>query len=60
MVLSFFDALPALIVGCSVIIKPNEVTPRFVEPLMAMVAVVPELDSVTQVLRGDAATGQAL
>lgn len=60
MVLSFFDALPALIAGCTVIVKPSEVTPRFVEPLMATIAKVPELDGVIQVLRGDAATGQAL
>lgn len=31
--LSLIDAIPALAAGCSVIVKPSEVTPRFVEPL---------------------------
>ena len=60
MVLSFFDALPALMAGCTVVIKPSEVTPRFVEPLMESIRAVPELDGVIQVVRGDGATGQAL
>lgn len=60
MVLSFFDALPALLAGCTVVIKPSEVTPRFVEPLLESIRAVPELDGVIQVVRGDGATGQAL
>ncbi|MFN8733147.1 MAG: aldehyde dehydrogenase family protein, partial [Hyphomonadaceae bacterium] len=31
--LSMIDTIPALLAGCSVIIKPSEVTPRFVAPL---------------------------
>lgn len=60
MVLSFFDALPALMAGCTVIIKPSEVTPRFVEPLVESLQQVLELDGVIQVLQGGADTGQAL
>ena len=37
LLLSFIDAVPALLAGCSVIIKPSEVTPRFAEPVGATV-----------------------
>ena len=33
LILSFLDAIPALIAGCAVIIKPSEITPRFIEPI---------------------------
>ena len=33
--LSLIDAIPALLAGCAVLVKPSEVTPRFVEPLQA-------------------------
>lgn len=36
--LSLIDTIPALLAGCAVIVKPSEVTPRFVEPLNAAVA----------------------
>ena len=32
LMLSSIDAIPALIAGCAAIIKPSEVTPRFIEP----------------------------
>lgn len=58
--LSLIDALPALVAGCAVIIKPSEVTPRFVEPLRATVRAVPELAAVFDILPGDGETGAAL
>ena len=60
LVLSFIDATPALLAGCSVIIKPSEVTPRFAEPLRAAIAEVPELASVLRIVDGDGSTGAAL
>ena len=60
MVLSFIDALPALLAGNTVVIKPSEVTPRFVDPLVEAIASVPELAGVISVVRGGAETGQAL
>jgi succinate-semialdehyde dehydrogenase / glutarate-semialdehyde dehydrogenase len=58
--LSMIDTIPALLAGCSVIIKPSEVTPRFVEPLQAAIADVPALKGVLQIVQGDGATGAAL
>ena len=56
--LALIDAIPALMAGCAVIVKPSEVTPRFIRPLMAAVAEVPEIPLL--VIEGDGATGAAL
>ncbi|MCC5870711.1 MAG: aldehyde dehydrogenase family protein [Gammaproteobacteria bacterium] len=58
--LSFIDALPALIAGCCAIVKPSEVTPRFIEPLRESFANIPELADALAVVAGDGATGNAL
>ena len=58
--LALIDAVPALMAGCAAIIKPSEVTPRFIRPLMAAVAEVPELTDVLSLVEGDGATGAAL
>src|SRR5690606_4471766 len=42
MMLGLLDAVPALFAGSAVLLKPSEVTPRFVEPLMETVGKVPE------------------
>ncbi|EYS87453.1 aldehyde dehydrogenase [Cupriavidus sp. SK-4] len=60
LVLSFIDAIPALLAGAAVVIKPSEVTPRFVEPLQASIVDVPGLDGVISLLQGAAETGRAL
>lgn len=54
--LATLDAVPALAAGCAVLVKPSEVTPRFIRPLMATVP--PELP--LSVIEGDGATGAAL
>ena len=58
--LSTLDAIPALIAGSAVIIKPSEITPRFIEPVMDSVHDVPELAEVLRFIAGDAAVGQAV
>lgn len=58
--LSLIDAVPALAAGCAVLIKPSEVTPRFVTPLREALAAVPELAAVVGFVMGDGQTGAAL
>jgi len=58
LMLSSIDAIPALIAGCAAIIKPSEVTPRFIEPIQETISKVPELDKVLTYVAGAAETGQ--
>jgi acyl-CoA reductase-like NAD-dependent aldehyde dehydrogenase len=60
LLLSTLDAVPALMAGCAVIVKPSEVTPRFVAPLMDSIAAFPELANVLAFIEGDGATGASL
>jgi acyl-CoA reductase-like NAD-dependent aldehyde dehydrogenase len=58
--LSLIDAVPALAAGGAVLVKPSEVTPRFVTPLAVATAEVPEIAAVVAFALGDGATGAAL
>ena len=58
--LSMLDTIPALLAGCAVLVKPSEVTPRFVAPLMDSLRDFPELAGVLAVVTGDGLTGSAL
>jgi acyl-CoA reductase-like NAD-dependent aldehyde dehydrogenase len=60
LLLSLVDAIPALMAGAAVMVKPSEVTPRFVPALRATLAGLPELDSVVSLVTGDAVTGRAI
>jgi len=60
MMLVLLDAIPALFAGCAVLIKPSEVTPRWVTPLFETVAAVPELAAVFDYVQGDGETGKAM
>ena len=60
LLLSFIDAVPALLAGCAVIIKPSEVTPRFAAPVSDAIAAVPELHRVLRFVSGDGRSGAAL
>jgi acyl-CoA reductase-like NAD-dependent aldehyde dehydrogenase len=59
-VLSTIDLIPALLAGCAALVKPSEVTPRFVGPLKETIAAVPELERVLAFVLGGPETGQAL
>lgn len=60
LLLALTDAIPALAAGSAVLVKPSEVTPRFIGPLLQLVAGVPLLSDVLAVVEGDGATGAAL
>lgn len=58
--LSFIDALPALMAGAAVIIKPSEVTPRFAAPIRKIIERIEGLQDVLCIVDGDGPTGAAL
>lgn len=58
LLLALTDAIPALAAGAAVVVKPSEVTPRFMGPLRAAAAAVPDLPLA--LVEGDGATGAAL
>ncbi|WP_216638000.1 aldehyde dehydrogenase family protein [Bacillus sp. FJAT-29814] len=58
--LSVMDMIPALLAGSSVIVKPSEVTPRFIEPLKKSINDVPELAYVLSYVAGAGDVGSAM
>lgn len=60
LILSFLDAVPALLAGCSVIIKPSEITPRFIDAVNQVLDETVELRTVVDVVPGTAFTGSNL
>ncbi|OEY66115.1 aldehyde dehydrogenase [Marinobacter sp. X15-166B] len=58
--LSLMDAVPALIAGCAVVIKPSEVTPRFIDPMMATIEECEVLRDLLVYVRGAGDVGAAL
>ncbi|MBD2136242.1 aldehyde dehydrogenase family protein [Anabaena sp. FACHB-1237] len=60
LLLSTMDVIPALLAGCAVIVKPSEVTPRFVAPLMNTVNNIPQLKEVLTFVEGSGQTGTNL
>ncbi|MGH8001712.1 MAG: aldehyde dehydrogenase family protein [Brasilonema sp.] len=60
LLLSTIDTIPALLAGCTVIVKPSEMTPRFMAPLLASLSAVPILRDVLTFLEGAGETGSAL
>lgn len=60
LILSFLDAVPALLMGCAVLIKPSEITPRFIDPLRGALEDVPPLKAVLEIVPGPGDVGQAI
>ena len=60
LLLALIDAIPALLAGSAVLIKPSEITPRLVEPLLQSIQDVAELQAVISIVRGKEETGRAL
>lgn len=58
--LSLIDTLPALMAGCAVILKPSEITPRFIAPLRETIRAVPELAAIFEIVGGDGKLGAAI
>ncbi|MFY7889673.1 MAG: aldehyde dehydrogenase family protein [Spirosomataceae bacterium] len=54
------DVIPALLVGSTVLIKPSELTPRFMKVLASSLHFVPELADVVAFIEGDEETGKAM
>lgn len=60
LLLSTIDTIPALLAGCAVIVKPSEIAPRFIEPLIETITGIPGLRNVLAYVEGAGETGKAL
>ncbi|KAB8315895.1 aldehyde dehydrogenase family protein [Tolypothrix campylonemoides VB511288] len=60
LLLSTIDTIPALLAGCAAIVKPSEIAPRFVAPLLTALNTVPKLRDVLTFVEGAGETGAAL
>jgi succinate-semialdehyde dehydrogenase / glutarate-semialdehyde dehydrogenase len=60
LLLSLIDTIPALVAGCSVIVKPSEVTPRFIKIIEKTIEEVPQLRGVLKYIEGAGDTGSQL
>lgn len=60
LLLTLIDALPALAAGCTVLAKPSELAPRFVDPLRQTAQATPQLAAALRFIQGGAETGEAL
>jgi len=60
LLLSVIDAIPALLAGSAVIVKPSEVTPRFIEVMQKTISATPMLRDVFRYIPGAAETGANL
>jgi len=57
LLLSTIDSIPALLAGCAVMVKPSEVTPRFIQPLVKTIGSIPGLCDAFAYTEGASKTG---
>jgi succinate-semialdehyde dehydrogenase / glutarate-semialdehyde dehydrogenase len=60
LLLSLIDTIPALLAGCAVIVKPSEITPRFIKVMKTIINEVPTLKNILTYVEGDGNVGVAL
>ncbi|HIK08263.1 MAG TPA: aldehyde dehydrogenase family protein [Trichormus sp. M33_DOE_039] len=60
LLLSMIDTIPALLAGCAVVVKPSEIAPRFVAPLLTALNNVTNLRDVLIFIEGAGETGANL
>ncbi len=60
LLLSTIDTIPALLAGCAVMLKPSEIAPRFIAPLMKTISTVPTLRDILTFIEGAGVTGASL
>ncbi len=60
LLLSTIDTIPALLAGCAIVVKPSEIAPRFIQPLLETIKAVPKLRDVLVYVEGAGDTGAAL
>ena len=60
LLLAMIDTIPALLAGCSVFLKPSEITPRFINILNEAALATPHLCDVVAIVTGGVQVGQAI
>lgn len=60
LLLSIIDTIPALLAGCAVIVKPSEITPRFIEVIQKSITQTPILRDILMYTAGAGPTGSML
>ena len=60
LLLSLIDTIPALLSGCAVIVKPSEITPRFIDVIKKTIIAVPQLQQVFAYVQGEGSVGEAI
>ena len=58
--ITLIDLIPALMAGSTVIVKPSEITPRFIKPIQDIIQKIPQLHKVCRFVQGGGQTGQDL
>lgn len=58
--LSMIDTIPALLSGAAVLVKPSEITPRFIEVINRTILAVPGLNKILLFTPGDASVGAVM